>query len=191
VEDALQFERAEVEVDPKELALPEARLREYEPDLAQQPELAVNDLRALVGRPAPEFACDAWFNLPEGANDMSLASLGGKVVVLTMWAGFDFAGPSRHRAEQINAIHSLYAAIDDVAFVGIHDSTSEPGDVARYVRELGIRYAVGCDRDPYETFARYLTQQIPQTVLIDKRGIVRFYSTEGRLLELIKVLRAE
>ncbi len=191
VEDALQLQRAEIELDPKKLALSEVRLRPFEPEAALEPEKAANDLRALVGRPAPEFACDAWFNLPPGADSPSVASLRGKVVVVTMWAGFDFLGPSRARANELNAIHALYEGVEDVAFVGIHDSTVEPGDVARYVRQLGVAYPVGCDQEPYETFARYLTRQIPQTVLIDKRGLLRYYSTDGRLVELIKVLRNE
>jgi hypothetical protein len=190
-EHALLFQRAEIQIKPANLTLREIRLREFAPDTAQYSERAENDLRQLVGRPAPEFACDQWLNVPAGAPAPSVAGLRGSVVVATMWAGFDYLGPSRARSNELNALHALYEGIDDVAFVGIHDSTVEPGDVARYVRELGIRYPVGCDQDPYETFARYLTQQIPQSVLIDKQGVVRYFATHGRLVELIKVLRNE
>ena len=190
-EHALLFQRAEIQIKPASLTLREIRLREFAPDTAQYAERAENDLRQLVGRPAPEFACDQWLNVPAGAPAPTVAGLRGKVVVATMWAGFDYLGPSRARSTELNALHALYEGVDDVVVVGVHDSTVEAGDVARYVHELGIRYPVGCDQDPYETFARYFTQQIPQTVLIDKQGVVRYFSTHGRLVELIKVLRNE
>ena len=48
---------------------------------------------------------------------------------------------------------------------------------------------IGCDADPFLTFDLYNTNTIPQTVLIDKQGILRYYKVDGRILELIKDLR--
>jgi hypothetical protein len=191
IDHGLRFQRMEFDVDPINLELPPIRLKEYQPDLTDVNAHAVNDLSSLVGRPAPEFACTAWFNLPDDRESLAVEDLRGKVVVLTLWAGFDMLGPSRHRAEELNAVQYVFENVDDVAFVGIHDSTVPPEQVAGIVRELGFQFPVGCDEAPYESFARYLTRQIPQTVLIDKRGRVRFFATKDRLVELIKVLRRE
>lgn len=190
-EHALRLLRDEFEIDPLKLEAPPIRLKEFEAHPPPADAWSPNDLHSLVGRPAPELACKSWLNLPPDVDELTVDGLRGTVVVLTMWTSFDYLGPSRYRADEMNKVYSLYEQIADVSFVSIHDSAVVPEDVSRYVRELGIRYPVGCDADPYETFARYLTQQIPQTVLIDRNGNVRFYATEGRLLELIKILRRE
>lgn len=188
-EHALRFLRADFEIDPVELAAPEVRLKRYRPNTEPVAGATLNDLSALVGEPAPEVACDAWFNLPPGRPSLDLVELRGKVVVLTLWAGFDFEGATRHRMEQLNALYALYRDVDDVAIVAVHDAGIEPHQVAEYVNAFGIKFPVGCDADPFQTFTNYRTSVIPQTVLIDKRGVLRHYQVEGRLLELIKELR--
>lgn len=172
----------------------EERLRSFDPDLTPAPKTYPNDLSYMVGRPAPEWACDAWFNVPEGREGgPTVAGWRGKVIVLTLWGGWDAVGPGglriRDRIDELRALHVLFRDEPDVAFVAVHDASVGPEEVARYVREYQIEFPVGHDADPFLTFDRYNTNQIPQTVLIDKRGIVRHYAVEGRLLELIKDLR--
>jgi hypothetical protein len=79
--------------------------------------------------------------------------------------------------------------VDDVVFVGVHDASVEPEEVEEYLAQYRIEWPVGCDADPFKTFVTYGINFIPQTVLIDKQGILRYHDVEGRLLELIKVLR--
>jgi hypothetical protein len=190
-EHALRFQRREFEIDPIGLVASEIHLREYAADAKQGGAGGPNDLSALVGRPAPELACDSWLNLPAGAESIGVAALRGKVVVLVMWAGFDFMGPGRHQLNELNAIYTAYEGVDDVQFVGIHDSSATPEEVSHFARVLNIRFPIGRDEDPYETFARYSTRQIPQLVLIDRAGAVRYFPATERLPEFIKVLRRE
>ena len=69
------------------------------------------------------------------------------------------------------------------------DASIEPSEVARYVYQYNIKFPIGCDADPFLTFDLYNTNTIPQTVLIDKQGILRHSKVNGRILELIKDLR--
>lgn len=189
-EHALRFLRDEFKIDPVELEAPEIRLRPHLPEIEEDdPERAPNDLSAMVGKPAPEIAGSAWFNLPAGQASLDLASLKGQVVVLTLWAGFDAQGATPDRINELNALYRLLGGEEDVAIVGVHDGSTEPSDIARYVHAFGIKFPVVRDTDSFETFGRYHTHAIPQTVVIDKRGILRHYDVDGRLLELIKSVR--
>ncbi len=188
-EHALRFLRRDFEIDPLTLSSPEVRLRPYKPSLDAGDRTNPNDLEHMLGKPAPEIQCDAWLNTgPDGA-ELSLAQLKGKVVVLTLWGGFDTQGWTRHRINELNAMHRLLAGVEDVAIIGVHEASLEPSEVARYVYQYGIEFPIGCDADPFLTFDIYNTNTIPQTVIIDKQGILRHYKVNGRILELIKDLR--
>ena len=98
-------------------------------------------------------------------------------------------GAGRYHIEELRALHHLLSDVDDVAFISVHDAGKETEEVRQYIRDFDISFPVGYDADPFLTFDIYNTNFIPQTVLIDKKGVLRHYHTEGRLLELIKDLR--
>lgn len=185
-EHPLRFLRTEFEVDPRAAKPVEAQLAAFEPDLADRPvEPMHNDLSGLVGKKAPEFKCDAWFN----TSALSLADLAGKVIVLHFWGLFDDSAYNMNRLVELRALHDLLRGVDDVAIVAIHDASVEPPEVENFIRGIELPYAVGCDADPFFSFINYGVNVIPQTVLIDKEGTLRYFQVEGRLLELIKDLR--
>jgi len=208
-EHSLRFLRKEFTVDIEAPQGIDVRLKRYSPDLkpvredykyramdegaeiASEPGVVVsrmgNDLAGLLEEPAPPLACGEWFN----SEPIQLEDLKGKVVVLTLWGGFATLGPGRHRIEELNWMYRQYRDVEDVAIVGVHDNSIEPEGVAQYIDEYEIEWPVGRDMEPAVTFSRYNTQVIPQTVLIDKDGVLRFYDVEGRILELIKALRRE
>ncbi len=188
-EHALRYLRKDFKVDPIKLETPEVRLKAYRPELEADDRPGQNYLEHMLGKPAPEIQCDAWLNTGPEGEGLSLEQLRGKVVVLTLWGGFDTDGWTRHRINELNAIYKLLREVDDVAIVGVHDASIEPTDVARYVFQYGIKFPIGCDADPFLTFDLYNTNVIPQTVLIDKQGVLRHYKVRDRLLELIKDLR--
>lgn len=164
----------------------ELMLEEFEPQLDRPPHQAGrNNLEPLLGKPAPAIKCSDWFN----SQPLTLESLKGKVVVLTMWGGFDTSQFAMNRLTELRLIHELYGSAGDVAVIGVHDASSEPDEIAEYLARLEITYPVGRDADPFVTFVNYGVNAIPQTVLIDKQGVLQYAETEGRLLELIKALR--
>ena len=183
-----RFLRGTFTVDFKKLKPVTVRLEPFEPDLRpNDPARARNNLGALVDRPAPELVCEEWFN----SEPLTLAGLRGKVVVLTLWGGFAEHGPARDRIDELRALHDLFEGVDDVAFISVHDSGIEPEAARDYVEKYEVTFPVGFDVETADTFDLYDTHSIPQTVLIDRKGIVRYYEVDGRLLELIKSLRRE
>jgi len=190
-EHALRFQRRDFEIDPAKLEVPEVRLREFKPEPPTTEGRWPNDLRPMLGQPAPELVCRAWLNLPDGETALRLADLRGKVVVLFLWTGFDRTPRSVQRISEMIAAHDLYKGTPDVAIVSVHDAAVSPEAVAAYVRELGVPFPVGHDVDSSDTFTAYHTGYVPQTVFIDKKGAVRFFTGEEKLLETIKLLRRE
>lgn len=188
-EHPLRFLRQDFAIDLNKAGDIEVALtKSYVPDLHPCDKGAVpNDMANMRGKEAPEIACDKWFN----TEALTLKELRGKVVVLTLWGGFDTAGPDMERIWEICALHDILHEVEDIFFLAVHDASKEPEEVKQYVEDYEIPFAVGCDADPFLTFDIYNTNTIPQTVLIDKKGILRYYDVNGRILELIKALRRE
>ncbi len=194
-EHALRFERADFEVALDKLSPVSLRLSVFTPDTSEcRPEHVTNKLASYRDRPAAEFECDSWFNVPDGqtgkADAVSLAALRGKVVVVTFWGGFDTTQRGIAALDLMNTLNELYAASGDVAVIGIHDSGNTNEEVMEYLKNRRVAFVTGKDRET-RTFSNYNIFAIPQTVLIDKKGILRYYDVDGRLLELVKSLRRE
>ncbi len=191
-----RFQRADFEVSWRTGDPVAPQLARFEPNLADcDPENVLNSVDGLRGKPAPAWACTSWVQSPlrddeSGAPRLELADLSGKVIVLTFWGGFDNTGPGFNWMQWLNTLYAMFRDDDQVAFAAIHDGVSYEEEVVDFVHGFGVEYAVGIDGD-HTTFDRYDTVGIPQTFLIDKHGVVRFYDVRGRLLELIKALRNE
>ena len=185
-EHALRFLRKEFKVNLDTAPDLAVQLEPFEVDLSKRPPImGRNDLSSMIGKPAPAFQCSDWFN----TQPLDLAALKGKVVVMTLWGGFDDSPFAMNRLGELRALHDLYQGVDDVVVLGIHDASSEPDEIADYLKRLDVRFPVGRDADPFVTFSNYKTTFIPQTVLIDREGTLRQDQIEGRLLEMIKALR--
>lgn len=165
-------------------------LEEFEPNLAACDQSRVrNQLAGFRDKPAPAIDCRQWFNTGDAATP-TLESLRGKVVVLVFWGGFDTTEQGLLRLRMANTLHDAYSDAGDVVVLGIHDSASDPEEVRQYIRDYGVKYPTGIDNET-ATFDLYDIHSIPQIVLIDKKGVFRYYDVDGRLLELIKALRRE
>ncbi len=187
-EHARLLRRGDFEVNLKNPHVPEITLEPFDPDTAQRPPApSESDLSALLGKPAPAWQCSDWFN----SDPLLLEALRGKVIVLTFWAGFDDSPKGVNRIEELRALADTLGKTEDVQFIGVHDEASVKEEVKQYVERLGISFPVGRDAESSVTFSNYKIGAIPATVLIDKKGFVRYFTVEGRLLELIKVLLAE
>jgi len=185
-----RFLRRKASIDLLKPTPMELKLRSFRPD-THKDDGARNPLAHMMNKPAPDWACDAWFNLPDGMTEATLADLRGRVVILTLWGGFDSDGATRNRLRGLNELYAALGTEQDVFFLSIHDASLEPVEVEQFVRDWDIRMPVGCDADPFLSFDAYNVNVIPQTVLIDKKGVVRYSDVDGRLHELIKVLRRD
>ncbi|MBM3288764.1 MAG: redoxin domain-containing protein [Candidatus Hydrogenedentes bacterium] len=189
-----RFTRKDFTVSFTDLAPQTVTLEDFEPNLAPcDPAQGMNKFDGFRNEKAPAIDCKQWFNLaPEGgaAPKLTLDGLKGSVVVLIFWGGFDTTPKGLTRLSQMNTLFEAFRGADDVKFVGIHDSGSEPKEVTEYIDAYNVAYPVGIDNET-ATFDLYDIFAIPQIVLIDKKGVFRYYDVEGRLLELIKSLRRE
>jgi peroxiredoxin len=187
-EHGLRFLRKDFTVQLKPAKPLEIQLETFQADLTHgEDPPGRNRLTPLIDKEAPEIDCEDWFN----TQPLDLGALRGKVVVLTFWGGFDNSLPGINRIEELRALHALFHGVEDVVILGIHDTSSDADEVEEYVHQYRIEFPVGRDAEPFVTFVNYGINFIPQTLLIDKRGIVRYVHTDGRLPELIKALRRE
>lgn len=188
VEHALRMLRRDFTVNLDQPGEVELRLEPFEPDLADRPPVpGQNDLKSKLGRPAPTLECTRWFNIQAH----KAAALKGRVTVVTFWGLFDDSPQGMDRLYEMQALDDLYRDVEDVVILTVHDASEDAERVDNFLRQQGIRFPVGLDAEPSKTFTAYGIRFIPETVVIDPNGLLRYDRVEGRLLELIKRLRQE
>jgi hypothetical protein len=196
VEHPRRLQQKTVEIKLKRSKPTTVKLESFDPNISEcEPENSPNDLSALRGQPASPLFCEGAFNLDDALLEDEkeghrLDPVDGKVMVVTFWGGFDTSPGARLRVREAQILHELFSEVDDVLVVGVHDGASLPSDVEAFIEEWGLTFPVIHDIEA-TTFDLYDIFAIPQTVLIDKKGVLRFYDVNGRLLELVKALRRE
>lgn len=188
VEHALRMLRRDFTVNLDQQGEVELVLEPFQPDLENRPPIpGQNDLKSKLGRPAPALECSRWFNIqPEKAT-----TLGGRVTVVTFWGMFDDSPQGLDRLYETQALYDLYRDVEDVVILTVHDASENAEALDYFLTRQGIRFPVGLDAEPSKTFSAYGIRFIPETVVIDPKGVLRYDRVEGRLLELVKSLRRE
>jgi len=113
-----------------------------------------------IDKPAPQFI------LSDGTRTADLSKLRGRVVVLNLWA--TWCAPC---IEELPSLLALQRQMPDVAVVAV--SMDQDPDV---YRRFLVRYHVDVltVRDQEQRVnALYGTVQIPETYIIDRRGVLR------------------
>jgi thiol-disulfide isomerase/thioredoxin len=133
------------------------------------------------------------FTLPSRAGDnVSLAQLKGKVVMLNFWASW--CGPCRQEMPLLDQMHKRYSALG-FTLVGVNvDADSK--DAEQWLSKTPVSFPVLFDRDS-KVSKLYEVSAMPSTVFIDRKGNVRYlhrgYKTgdEGEYLNQIRALLKE
>lgn len=115
-----------------------------------------------VGKPAPVFSLPLL-----GGGDLDMADHTGRPTVINFWSSW--CPPCRVEAPALEAA-SRSQAEDGVLFVGV-DIQDDDQDAAAYLRELGITYPNGADRDGRVT-VDYGVIGLPVTFFVSKDGVV-------------------
>lgn len=122
-----------------------------------------NAADALVGHPAPSFKLAGL-----DGNEVSLASLKGKVVVLDLWA--TWCPPCRMSLPHLDKLYQ--SKKKDGLIVFAVDQQEEKDKVQAFVKEtkLGVPVLLDSDGDMSE---KYKVDGIPETIVIGKDGKVK------------------
>lgn len=113
-----------------------------------------------IDKPAPQFV------LGDGSRTVDLSKLRGKVVVLNLWA--TFCAPC---IEELPSLLALQKQMPELAVVAV-SMDQDPDIYRRFLVEHHVDVLTVRDADQ-QVNALYGTVQIPETYIIDKRGVLR------------------
>lgn len=118
----------------------------------------------IVGHPAPDFS------LPTlDGNEITLADLRGKPVILNFWA--TWCPPCRREMPALEVIWQQHSR-GDVMVLGV-DQGESVSQVSEYVRQnVGVTFPLLMDRRQ-DVGDLYLVRSLPTTFFIDAAGIIR------------------
>jgi peroxiredoxin len=120
----------------------------------------------VVGAPAPAYGASSL-----DGDSVSLGELRGKVVLLNFWA--TWCAPCRHETPFLDSLHAVRSP-DGLEVVGVSvDAGDARGEVAAFVRELGVRYTILLDPQ-MRGLDHYRVLGLPATFLVDRDGILRW-----------------
>ncbi|GMA17791.1 thiol:disulfide interchange protein [Deinococcus metallilatus] len=133
----------------------------------------------LVGKPAPAFALQSL----DGAS-VRLADLRGRPVVLNFWASW--CTPCREEAPLFRELSGRQAAGQGLAVIGILFQETKEQNARDFIREFALAYP--SLRDPQsKTAINYGVGGIPETVFIDRQGVVQHVDRGGLSRERLNV----
>ncbi len=201
---------AAIEVEGKLRAAREGRgagLRFLEEEFARAKDVSLRaricrciNVLSLEGQPAPDLSLSNFV----GPQPSSLAALKGKPVLLFLWA--HWCGDCKAQAESLARVTQKYRPQGLVVMAptrtygtGAQNKPATPAEEKTHIEKVWAEFYKGLEGVPIlidtETMVRYGVAATPTFVLIDRKGVVRFYSptrlSEAELSRRIEAVLAE
>jgi peroxiredoxin len=116
------------------------------------------------GAPAPSFQLDSM-----AGKKLNLSDLRGKVVLLNFWASW--CGPCRKEMPILEQMYRQYQS-KGVTLVGVNVEPSSD-DAVKWLKSTPVTFPILFDRDS-SVSKLYQVQGMPNTVIVDRKGKVRY-----------------
>lgn len=125
-----------------------------------------------VGSEVPDFPLTMFEGYSyEGAPEVNLADLRGKVVVINFWASW--CKPCEQEAAELEEAWRYYEESGEVVFLGIA-WTDTPDNAADYLDRFDITYPNGPDLGSRISAIFNRNLGVPETYFIDREGVLRY-----------------
>jgi cytochrome c biogenesis protein CcmG/thiol:disulfide interchange protein DsbE len=125
-----------------------------------------------VGSSVPDFTLTLFSGYENnGALEVKLSDLRGKVVVLNFWASW--CQPCESEAADIETAWRSYKSSNQVVFLGVDYVDTEP-EARAYMTKFNLSYPNGPDMGARISRIFNRNLGVPETYFIDKQGILRF-----------------
>ncbi|MCF6249833.1 MAG: DsbE family thiol:disulfide interchange protein [Methylococcaceae bacterium] len=121
----------------------------------------------LIDKPAPEFSLPA---LNEPVKILSKEDFAGKVWLLNVWASWCVSCRQEH------PVFVQFARKNSVTIVGLNYK-DDPRAAKQWLAQLGNPYKVSIMDQEGRTGIDYGVYGVPETFVIDKKGVVRYKHT--------------
>jgi len=124
-----------------------------------------------VGDQAPDFALPTFpgYGL-DGASQVKLSDLKGKVVVINFWASW--CKPCEQEAKELEEAWRIYQPDGDVVFLGVDYVDTEPEAIG-YLEKFDITFPNGADLGTRISQA-FRIKGVPETYFIDRDGTIHY-----------------
>lgn len=124
---------------------------------------------SITGNPAPELSILKWYN----GSFPGLYRSKGKVILLDFWA--TWCGPCIKTFPEIERLQKTYGP-QGLQVLGITriDNRQNQADIEAFVEKQEFLYPIGLSEESLNYLA-YGVGGIPHVVLIDKKGLVKYY----------------
>jgi len=158
----------------------------------------------MLGKQAPKWEVGRWHQLPEGKASLDISDFRGKVLYIYCFQSW-CPGCHKQGFPTLQQVAGKYQDDDSVKFVVFQtvfeDRKDSPVNTFENLKKIAARYKLtmpfaqsGSHEDKSKVMRAYKTRGTPWTMIIDKKGVIRYSSfrlTPDGAARLIEKLKAE